>query len=67
MLLVKVPTSAQLADMLTKGLHWHLAQSTMCVEGILGRRRTSTLKGTSVLRTGRVAKAIRVKSSHVGP
>jgi hypothetical protein len=63
MRLVRVSTSAQLADMLTKRLH--LAQSTMCVEGTLRRRRTSTLKGTSVLKRGRVAKAI--KSSHVGP
>ncbi len=38
MLLVKVSTSAQLADILTQGLH--LPQSTRCVEGILGRRRT---------------------------
>ncbi len=38
MLLIKVPTSAQLADILTNGLH--NPQSTMCVEGILGRRRT---------------------------
>ncbi len=38
MLLIKVPTSAQLADILTKGLH--LPQSTMCVEGILRCRRT---------------------------
>jgi hypothetical protein len=61
MLLIKVPTSAQLADILTKGLH--LPQSTMCVDGILGRRRTSTLKGTSVLKRGKVVKAIRVKSA----
>jgi hypothetical protein len=38
MLLIKVSTSAQLADILTKGLH--LQQITVCVEGILGRRRT---------------------------
>ena len=38
MRLVKVPTSAQLADILTKGLH--LPQSTMCVEGMLGVKRT---------------------------
>jgi hypothetical protein len=38
MRLIKVPASAQLADILTKGLHLQL--STMCVEGILGRRRT---------------------------
>ncbi len=38
MRLIKVPTSAQLADILTKGLH--LPQSTMCVERILGLRRT---------------------------
>ncbi len=62
---VKFPTSAQLADTLAKGLH--LAQSTMCVEGTLGRRRTSALKGASVLKRGKVAKAIRVKPSHVGP
>ncbi len=36
--LIKVPTSAQLVDIVTKGLH--LLQSTMCVEGILRRRRT---------------------------
>ncbi len=61
MRLVKVPTSAQLAVILTKGLH--LPQSTMCVEGILGRRRNSTLKGTSILKRGKVVKAIRVKSA----
>ena len=38
MRLIKVPTSAQLADILTKGLH--LPQSTVCVEGIRGCRRT---------------------------
>ena len=38
MRLVKVPTSAQLADILTKGLH--LPQSTMYVEGMLGVKRT---------------------------
>ena len=38
MQLVKVQTSAQLADILTKGLH--LPQSTMCVEGMLGVKRT---------------------------
>jgi hypothetical protein len=37
MRLVKVPTSAQLADILTKGLH--LPQVQMCVEGILGRKK----------------------------
>ncbi len=37
-LLVKVPTLAQLADILTKGLH--LLQSTMCADWILGHRRT---------------------------
>jgi hypothetical protein len=63
MRLIKVPTSAQLADILTKGLR--LPQSTMCVDGILGCRRTSTLKGTSVLKREKVAKAI--KSSPVGP
>ncbi len=54
----------QKTDILTKGLH--LPQSTMCVEGtlILGRRRTGTLKGTSVLKRGKVTKAI--KLSHVG-
>jgi hypothetical protein len=65
MRLIKVPTLALPADILTKGPH--LPQSTLCVERILGRRRTSTLKGTSVLKRGKVAKAIRVKSSHVGP
>jgi hypothetical protein len=52
MRLIKVPTSAQPAAMLTKGLH--PPQSTMWVEGILGCRRTSSLKGTSVLQRGRV-------------
>ena len=37
MQLIKVPTSAQLADILTKGLH--LPQVQMCVEGILGRKK----------------------------
>jgi hypothetical protein len=63
MLLIKVPTSAQLADILT--LELHLKQSTMCLEGILGCRRTRPLNGTSVLKRGRVTKAM--KSSHVGP
>jgi hypothetical protein len=58
---VKVPTSAQVEDMLTKVVSMsamlvvfgrcsplltkglHLPQSSMCVERILGRRRTSTL------------------------
>ena len=37
MLLIKVPTLAQLADILTNGLH--LPQVQMCVEGILGRKK----------------------------
>ena len=37
MRLIKVSTSAQLADILTKGLH--LPQVQMCVEGILGRKK----------------------------
>jgi hypothetical protein len=36
MRLVKIPTSAQLADILTKGLH--LPQVRMCVDGLLGRK-----------------------------
>jgi hypothetical protein len=36
MRLVKIPTSAQLADILTKGLH--LPQVLMCVDGLLGRK-----------------------------
>jgi hypothetical protein len=78
MRLVKVPTSAQLTVILTKGLN--LQQSTMCVEGILGRSHAAHASGGSwdaggpqlvrgplSSRGGRVAKAIRVKQSHVGP
>ena len=36
MLLVKVPTSAQMADFLTKGLH--LPQVLACVDGLLHQR-----------------------------
>ena len=35
MLLVRVPTASQLADIFTKGLHYPQWQA--CVEGILGR------------------------------
>ena len=62
MRLVKVPTSAQMADILTKGLH--LPQVLACVDGLL-QRSTARTKGTSVLKRGWVAKA--VQSSHVGP
>ena len=37
MRLIKDPTSAQLADILTKGLHFPQVQ--ICVEGILGREK----------------------------
>ena len=40
MLLVKVPTSAQMADILTKGLH--LPQVLACVDGLLQRSTTRT-------------------------
>ena len=36
MLLVRVPTSSQLADILTKGLHYPQWQA--CVEGILSKK-----------------------------
>ena len=39
MRLVKVPTSAQMADILTKGLH--LQQVLACVDGLLQRSTTS--------------------------
>jgi hypothetical protein len=47
MLLIKVPTSAQLADIRTKGLH--LLQSTIYVEEILGRRRRTLHIGAARL------------------
>ena len=40
MRLVKVPTSAQMADILTKGLH--LPQVLACVDGLLQRSTTRT-------------------------
>jgi hypothetical protein len=43
MRLVKVPTSAQLADILTKGPSAEPFSRALCVEGIQGRRRASTL------------------------
>jgi hypothetical protein len=63
MRLIKVPTASQMADILTKGLH--LPKVLACVDGLLHQRSTSSTPGTSVLKRGWVAKAI--KSSHVGP
>jgi len=40
MLLVKVPTASQMADILTKGLH--LPQVLACVDGLLHQRSTSS-------------------------
>ncbi len=40
MLLVRVPTSSQLADILTKGLHY--SQWQACVEGFLSKKVRST-------------------------
>ena len=40
MLLVKVPTASQMADILTKGLH--LPQVLACVDGLLHPRSTSS-------------------------
>jgi hypothetical protein len=42
MLLVRVPTASQLADLFTKGLHYQQWQAG--VEGILSRTFTSDLK-----------------------
>ncbi len=64
MRLIKVPTSAQLADILTKGLL--SPQSTVCVDGILGCRRTCTLKGPLSSRGGgspRLSESSRVSSA----
>ncbi len=62
MRLVRVPTSSQLAGILTKGLHYPQRQA--CVEGILSKQVQST-KGTPVLKRGWIAKAY--KSSRVAP
>ncbi len=62
MRLVRVPTSSQLADILTKGLHYQQWQA--CVEGILSKKVDST-EGTPVLKMGWIAKAY--KSSRVAP
>ena len=40
MLLVRVPTASQLADIFTEGLHYQRWQA--CVEGILGKTFTTT-------------------------
>ena len=40
MLLIRVPTALQLADILTKGLH--LQQVLTCVDGLLGRKPESS-------------------------
>ncbi len=62
MLLVRVPTSSQLADILTKGLHY--LQWQACVEGILSKKVDSTER-TPVLKRGWIATAY--KSSQVSP
>ena len=50
MRLIKVPTSAQLADILTKGLHLLQVPASSDVRGgHLGTQEDLTLKGTSVL------------------
>jgi hypothetical protein len=54
--------SWQLADILTKGLHYQQWQA--CVEGILSKKVRS-IEGTPVLKRGWIAKAY--KSSHVDP
>ncbi len=59
MRLVRVPTSSQLADILTKGLHYPLWQ--VCVEGILSKKVRST-QGTPVLKRRWIAKAYKSTS-----
>ncbi len=46
MRLVRVPTSSQLADILTKGLHYQQWQD--CVEGILSKKVKSILRDPSL-------------------
>ena len=62
MKLIRVSTTSQLADILTKPLHF--PQFLACVAGILGQKKTTTY-GTFVLKRGCFAKAI--ESSHIGP
>ena len=54
MLLVRVPTASQLADIFTKGLHYPQWQA--CVEGILGKTFKPS-EGTSVLKRGWIAES----------
>ncbi len=66
MLLLKVPTAHQMADIPTKGLH--LPQVLACIDGLLGRKSAPSTSGTSVLKRGYGAWCTKViKSSHVGP
>ncbi len=62
MKLIRVATANQLADILTKPLHFPQWQA--CVAGILNKMIVTT-EGTFVLKRGAIAKAI--KLSHVGP
>jgi hypothetical protein len=50
MKLIRVATSQQLADILTKSLHFPQWQA--CVAGILGKKIVTTTKGTFVLKRG---------------
>ncbi len=54
MLLVRVPTASQLADIFTKGLHYPQGQA--CVEGILGKTFKPS-EGTSDLKRGWIAES----------
>ncbi len=60
---VKVPTAAQMADILIKGLQLPLVLA--CVNYVLHQRPTTSTKQTTVLNRGWVAKAS--KSSYVCP
>ncbi len=50
MRLVKVPIALPIAHIVTKGLH--LQQVLTCVDGLLGRKSTSSTYGTFVLKKG---------------
>jgi hypothetical protein len=63
MRLIRVSTSRQFADILTKGLHQ--PQWKTCVEGILHAPLIPHSQVASVLKRGRATAGF--KSSHVGP
>jgi hypothetical protein len=65
MRLVKVPTEQQLADIQTKGMH--LQQVLACIDGLLGRKSTTSTEETSALKRGYGAWCAKViNASHVG-